>query len=115
MTITTEKLPGGNSGSAYTQKLESNGENLKWKISTGNLPDGLELDENEGVISGTATKSGEYTFTVYASNNYASATKELTISIDGAGDSDDDGGCSLGFGLLGLIVCGTAMFMKRKV
>ena len=35
-----------------------------WKIESGNLPDGLVLNETEGVISGTPSKTGKYDFTI---------------------------------------------------
>ena len=49
----------------------------------GNLPNGLNLASSTGVISGTPTATGSETFTVTATNSAGSATKELSITIDG--------------------------------
>ena len=43
-------------------------------VSSGTLPAGLTLDPASGLISGTPTKAGSYTFTVTASNGVGSVT-----------------------------------------
>ena len=92
MEITTKELPGVQEGEAYSAQFESNGENLKWSKTTGEFSDGLTIDEEDGVISGTATKGGEFKFTIYASNEYASTSKELKISIPCRSDEGNFGG-----------------------
>lgn len=37
---------------------------LRWKISRGNLPEGLDLDSSSGVISGVPLKAGELELTI---------------------------------------------------
>jgi alpha-galactosidase len=46
-----------------------------------NLPEGLKLDKNTGIISGKADVKGNYKVTVKAKNAKGIATSELTISI----------------------------------
>ena len=82
VTITTDSLPDGKVGEAYSQTLTADGtEPVAWSISSGNLPDGLKLDGNTGEISGTPTADGTAKFTVKATNSAGSNTKELSITI----------------------------------
>ena len=81
-TVTTETLPGGTIGVAYSQRLFANGtEPITWHVTAGELPKGLNLNETTGEISGTPTAVGTATFTVKAENSVGSATKELSITI----------------------------------
>ena len=82
VTITTDALPDGKVGVAYSQTLAADGTApITWSISGGALPDGLKLDENTGGISGEPTAEGTATFTVKAENSGGSDTKELSITI----------------------------------
>ena len=81
-TITTDTLPGGKVGEAYSQTLSATGTTpITWGIDSGNLPAGLTLDEATGEISGTPTAAGTASFTVKADNSAGSGTKELSITI----------------------------------
>ena len=81
-TITTDTLPGGKVGEAYSQTLSATGTTpITWGIDSGNLPAGLTLDEATGEISGTPTAAGTASFTVKAENSAGSDTKELSITI----------------------------------
>ena len=81
-TVTTETLPGGTIGAAYSQRLFANGtEPITWHVTAGELPQYLNLNEATGVISGTPTAVGTATFTVKAKNSVGSNTKELSITI----------------------------------
>ena len=82
VTITTDTLPDGKVGEAYSQTLTATGTTpITWNISGGDLPDGLTLNETIGKISGTPTTAGTSTFTVKATNSAGSDTKELSITI----------------------------------
>jgi hypothetical protein len=51
-------------------------------LGSGSLPDGLELNECSGVISGTPTAAGEYTFSIKATDYLGSfQTKQFTITV----------------------------------
>ncbi len=81
-TITTDTLPDGKVGEAYSQTLTATGTTpITWNIIGGALPDVLNLNEATGEISGTPTAAGSSTFTVKATNSAGSDTKELSIVI----------------------------------
>lgn len=52
---------------------------VKW--SANNLPEGLSLDSNTGIIRGTVEEAGDYRVELIAENKYGSTKSELTISI----------------------------------
>ena len=80
--ISTATLPDGKVGEEYNQLLSANGSApIKWSVESGNLPDGLTLNSANGTISGTPSKAGDFKFTVKATNDGGSDTKELTIKI----------------------------------
>ena len=86
---TNADLPNGTVGQTYTAALSADGdEPITWSVIDGSLPTGLSLDGATGVISGTPSAEGNFTFTVEALNNYAADTKELTIRINSVGISN---------------------------
>jgi alpha-galactosidase len=50
-------------------------------FESSNLPEGIKLDNETGILSGSIKKRGKYTVSITATNNYGSCTKELTIAI----------------------------------
>ena len=79
--ITTASLPEGKVNEEYATSLSANdSEPITWNVTDGNLPTGLNLSTN-GKITGTPTAPGEYIFTVTASNDAGSVSKELTIYV----------------------------------
>jgi hypothetical protein len=87
VTITPETLPAAAVGVAYAQTLTAVPATIAptWTISAGALPPGLGLNTATGLISGTPTTAGAYTFTVNAAvNSAASATKSYTLTVTGA-------------------------------
>jgi hypothetical protein len=86
--IATAKLPGGEAGVAYEAKLEAcvGAEPYTWAIMQGGLPDGLGLDTDTGIISGTPTRAGVFDFTVIVTDAaQITATAKLSITIAHAG------------------------------
>lgn len=78
--ITTTTLPNGTVDTEYKQTLTATGNNIKWGVTSGNLPTELRLSE-DGKITGTPTTAGTYKFTVTATNNAGSDSKEFTLTI----------------------------------
>jgi hypothetical protein len=91
-TITTASLPNGTVGTAYSQTLAATGDTpIIWSIeSGGTLPEGLGINGYTGVISGTPSIAATSTFTVKATNDKGSNTKQLSITI-AAGSSGGSG------------------------
>ena len=85
--ITTTSLPAGTVGSAYSATLAAIGGTspYTWSISAGQLPPGLTLGSATGVISGTPSSTGSYSFTAMVTDsaspqNTASQSYTLTIA-----------------------------------
>ena len=79
--ITTDTLPDGKVGEAYSHTLTATGTApITWSVD-GGLPADLSLNVNTGEISGTPTADGTAKFTVKATNSAGSNTKELSITI----------------------------------
>jgi hypothetical protein len=64
--VTTGDLTRGTAGAPYTYTLQKLGgaSPYTWVLASGALPAGLSLDANLGVISGTPTQFGSFSFTV---------------------------------------------------
>jgi len=89
--ITTTSLAGGQVNVAYSAQLSAADGELPytWSVSAGKLPNGSgttkpRLNTSTGVISGTPTVAGDYTFTIQVTDSDSPATtdtQELTIEI----------------------------------
>ena len=84
--ISTSSLPSGQVQVSYSVTLAGTGGTspYSWSVVTGSLPPGLTLGSSTGAIAGTPTASGQYSFTVQATDSAAqpqSVTKALSISI----------------------------------
>jgi putative Ig domain-containing protein len=82
LVVSTTGLPDASINQAYTAPaLTASGATVSaWSLASGALPPGLTLNPN-GVISGTPTQSGNFGFTVQASGNGLSDTKQLGIFV----------------------------------
>jgi Putative Ig domain len=80
--VTTTTLPDAALGVAYSQALQVTGGSAPytWALLTGTLPTGLSLSA-AGVISGTPTVAGTYTFTVKATDAGSNIGNSGTLSI----------------------------------
>ena len=87
LSITTTSLPAGNIGAVYNQPVQTVGGfgPLTFSIvpGTGTLPPGLNLNPTTGAISGTATATGNFPFTVrVADTSGQQDTQAFTIVIN---------------------------------
>lgn len=84
ITLSPSILPDGSLGVAYNQTIVASGGTAPYifAVTTGTLPDGLNLDSNTGVISGTPTTSGSFPFTITATDNDGcKGSQNYTINI----------------------------------
>jgi hypothetical protein len=78
--ITTNTLPDGMVGDAYSTTIETNGPGgVQFSLLYGSMPAGLTLDENTGEISGTPTISGNYSLLVVAEDLSGTGDSELKM------------------------------------
>lgn len=84
LTITSPSvLPSGNSGVSYSFTLQAAGGTppyVGWDIVDGDLPTGLQLNPNNGLISGTPPGQDSETFTVEVTDS-AGATAQATLQL----------------------------------
>ena len=82
--ISNGDLPDGNTGVDYSQQLffaGGVGGPRTWSMASGSLPTGLALGSASGVISGTPTRVGTYTFTVQLSDATPTTVTSQPIRI----------------------------------
>jgi len=85
--ITSTAPANGLVGTAYSHQFVATGAPtfFTWSVSAGSLPGGLTLDANSGLLSGTPTASGNFNFTVQASNGFgAPATQVVAMDVNEA-------------------------------
>ncbi|MBQ7154148.1 MAG: putative Ig domain-containing protein [Synergistaceae bacterium] len=79
----TSPLENGKVGAEYTHTFSADTQYpVRWTLENGTLPDGLRF--SDGVLSGTPTDDGEYTFTLGIESGGMSSSKEFTLTIDSA-------------------------------
>ena len=76
--------PSGQVAVAYSDALAVTGGTgpFTWAVSGGSLPPGVTLNASTGVLSGTPTASGLYTFTVKVTDSFGlTATQTLSLTV----------------------------------
>jgi uncharacterized repeat protein (TIGR01451 family) len=82
-------VPGSTIGGTYTTTLTAALPGT-WTISGGDLPPGVTLNEGTGVLSGTPTTPGTYTFTArFQSTAGIIDYRSVTINVGGVGAAAD--------------------------
>lgn len=78
-----ETLPNGKVGVEYSHTFKTDSEYpIHWTFYDGDLPNGLRF--SEGVLSGTPTEYGDFTFTLLADSGGLTSSKEFTLTIESA-------------------------------
>jgi len=76
--------PGGEVGVAYSDQLTVTGGTspFTWSVSAGTLPPGVTLNASTGLLSGTPTASGTYSFTVKVTDHAGlSSTEPVSLPV----------------------------------
>ena len=76
--------PGGEVGVTYSDQLTvtAGTSPFTWSVSSGSLPPGITLGASTGLLSGTPTTAGTYSFTVKVTDNSGlSSTEAATVTI----------------------------------
>ena len=91
---TSSPLPDGTNGSPYSETIVAEGgsgertngskpNDYTFTLESGNLPDGLSLNNDTGEISGTPTKTDTFTFTIGVTDLYSqNITKQFDLTIN---------------------------------
>jgi len=93
LTITTSALPAAETGVSYKASVVAQGGTppYGWSVSAGSLPQALTLDSTTGLISGSTSQSGTFTFTVMVTDSAsqsAGQTFNLSVMTPAAGNYD---------------------------
>lgn len=91
LTILTTSLPKAILTYPYSQQLRAGGgmPPYNWNVISGAIPDGLSLNEVNGIISGTPQAEGDFSFTVQVTDTAsASKTRDLTIVVSAINQPD---------------------------
>jgi hypothetical protein len=84
LSILTSSLPNTTIGAGYAQTLQAGGGQspYSWRVTSGNLPPGIQLDASTGRLSGSATQNGTFNFTVQVTDaGSRTAAKPFTIVV----------------------------------
>jgi len=82
--IATSSLQSVILGGAYSQTLEATGIDppFVWSLQSGSLPTGLTLNAATGLISGTPTALGVYSFTIKVTDaSNSTFTRDFTMTV----------------------------------
>ena len=81
---TASALKGGTNGAAYSETISASGGQSPYSfaVTSGTIPTGTTLNTATGVISGTPTATGTFTFNITATDNSGmQGTSTFTIVI----------------------------------
>jgi hypothetical protein len=84
-TITTDALPAGRVGTAYSAGISSLGGvgAVRYSLTSGGLPNGLDFDSSTGSISGIPEQDGTFSLGITATDEVQRrASKSLSLSIE---------------------------------
>jgi hypothetical protein len=104
LAIKTTSLTDGQIGIGYFKKLEASGGSGRytWSITSGSLPDGLELNSNTGIISGNPKQPGSADFTIQVNDGAKNVTQSFSLTIKSAAANIVVSKPTLGSGEIGI-------------
>ena len=85
LTITTTTLPSTTVTLPYSQTVQAAGGTppYSWSVVAGALPPGLGLNGATGVVSGTSTMAGTFSFTLQVADGTQTDSQGFTILVNG--------------------------------
>ena len=82
---TSSPLPDGSTSAFYSQIIAASGGTPPYSFSVSNAPQGLTITPSTGLLSGTPTKGGDFSFTITATDSSsgtpASASKTFQLKV----------------------------------
>jgi Putative Ig domain len=96
--FTISSLAAGTTGTPYSTTLTATGGNAPylWQITGGSLPQGLSLDQSNGVISGITSQTGIFSFTTSVTDaSSTSANTSFSIAMSSSTTGNFDGPAEL--------------------
>ena len=79
--ITTQSLPPATAGTPYSATIQADAPSLWFLWQYQGLPDGLGMNADSGVISGTPTTPGTYSVTVFAKDSSGAQTPPQRFTL----------------------------------
>lgn len=67
-------------GRAYTDSVSATN-SPSYSVTSGSLPTGISLNSSTGAVTGTPTSTGSYSFTISATNSFATITASFSGTI----------------------------------
>jgi len=89
VTITTQVLPQGTSGTPYAASLSATGGRTPytWSLASGSLPSGITIAGNSGMITGSTTQSGTFALGLRVVDaTGGAATQQFGLTVSNAGN-----------------------------
>ena len=98
LSIATSNLTTAQVDALYNVSIAAQGgiAPYSWSVTSGSLPNGLTLNPSTGVISGTVSRAGAFTFTTEVTDASAkTATRQLTLVATAPNSGNFDGPAEL--------------------
>jgi len=98
LSVVTSTLGNAQVNSLYSVSIAAQGGTAPytWSLTSGSLPSGLTLDPSTGVIAGSVSQAGTFSFTTEVTDASANtATRQLTLSAIASNSGNFDGPAEL--------------------